>query len=84
MGSLRYWMIFQVVLGIWLIVSPFVLGFREITSMSLNDMILGAIVAILGLVVAFIGLPKIRHLEKVCRKENNLTSLPFLHNGRRP
>ena len=64
MGSLRYWMIFQVVLGIWLIVSPFVLGYREITSMSLNDMILGAIVAILGLVMAFIGLPAMKHAEK--------------------
>jgi hypothetical protein len=64
MGSLRYWMVFQVVLGIWLIVSPFALGFREITSMALNDIVLGAIVAILGLLVAFIGLPEWRHSEK--------------------
>ena len=64
MGSLRYWMIFQVVLGIWLIVSPFALGFREIRSMALNDIILGTIVAILGLLVAFIGLPEWRHSEK--------------------
>ena len=64
MGSLRYWMIFQVVLGIWLIISPFALGFREISSMTVNDVILGAIVAILGLVVAFTGLPPIGHVEK--------------------
>ncbi len=64
MGSLRYWMIFQVVLGIWLIVSPFALGFREISSMTINDVILGAIVAILGLVVAFIGVPPIGHAER--------------------
>ncbi len=64
MGSLRYWMIFQVVLGIWLIISPFALGFREVTSMTINDVILGAIVAILGLTVALTGLPKVRHLEK--------------------
>jgi hypothetical protein len=64
MGSLRYWMIFQVVLGIWLIVSPFVLGFREITKMTINDMILGGIVVILGVGVALTGLPKIRPLEK--------------------
>ncbi len=64
MGSLRYWMIFQVVLGIWLIISPFALGFREITSMTVNDVILGVIVAILGLVVAFVGLPPMRHLGK--------------------
>jgi hypothetical protein len=65
MGSLRYWMIFQVVLGIWLIVSPFVLGFRELTNMTINDIILGAIVAILGFWVALTGTPKIRPLEKV-------------------
>jgi len=64
MGSLRYWMIFQVGLGIWLIVSPFALGYRELTSMTLNDVILGVIVAILGLVVAFVGLPPMRHVEK--------------------
>ena len=64
MGSLRYWMIFQVVLGIWLIISPFALGFREISSMTVNDVILGAIVTILGLVVSFTGLPPIGHVEK--------------------
>ena len=64
MGSLRYWMIFQVVLGIWLIVSPFALGFRELTSMTVNDMILGAFVVILGLAVALTGLPRVRHLAK--------------------
>ncbi len=64
MGSLRYWMIFQVVVGIWLAVSPFALGYREITSMTINDFILGAVVAILGLVFAFTGLPEVRHPEK--------------------
>ncbi len=65
MGSLRYWMILQIVLGIWLVVSPFVLGFREITSMTMNDMVLGVIVVILGLVVALTGSPKVRHSEKI-------------------
>ena len=64
MGSLRYWMIFQVVLGIWLIISPFALGFREITSMTINDIILGVIVAILGLIMALTGLTPIGHVEK--------------------
>jgi hypothetical protein len=64
MASLRYWMIFQILLGIWLIVSPFALGFREITSMTVNDVILGAIVGILGLVVAITGLPEAGHAEK--------------------
>ena len=57
-------MIFQVLVGIWLAASPFALGYRGITSLTLNDFILGAIVAILGLVVAFTGLPQIRRLEK--------------------
>jgi len=64
MGSFRYWMIFQVVLGIWLIISPFALGFREVTSMTINDLIMGAIVTILGLTVALTGLPRVRHLGK--------------------
>ncbi len=64
MGSLRYWMILQIVLGAWLVVSPFVLGFRGITSMTMNDIILGAIVVILGLMVALTGSPEVRHLEK--------------------
>jgi hypothetical protein len=32
--------------------------------MTVNDVILGAIVAILGLVVSITGLPEIRHPEK--------------------
>ena len=64
MGSLRYWMMFQVVLGIWLIISPFALGFREVASMTINDLILGAIVTILGLAVALTGLPRVRHFAK--------------------
>jgi len=64
MESLRYWMIFQVVVGIWLIVSPFALGFREVTSMTINDLILGAVVTILGLAVALTGLPRVRHFAK--------------------
>jgi hypothetical protein len=64
MGSLRYWMIFQVLVGVWLAVSPFALGYREITSMTINDMLLGAIVVILGLVVGLTVPPKIRPLER--------------------
>ncbi len=64
MGSLRYWMIFQTVLGIWLVISPFVLGYREMTSMSINNIIVGAIFAILGLVVSFVGLPGMGQPEK--------------------
>jgi hypothetical protein len=64
MGSLGYWMIFQVVLGIWLIISPFALGFREVTGMAINDVIVGAVVAILGLAIALASLPRVGHFEK--------------------
>jgi hypothetical protein len=64
MGSLRYLMIFQVLVGVWLAASPFALGYREMTTLTLNDLILGAVVAILGLVVALTSLPQGRHLEK--------------------
>ncbi len=64
MGSLRYWMIFQVVVGIWLAASPYFLGYREISTMTLNNIIVGGIMAILGLVFAFAGLSEIRHPEK--------------------
>jgi multisubunit Na+/H+ antiporter MnhE subunit len=64
MTNLRYWMVFQILLGIWLIISPLALGFREINSMTVNDVILGAVVAILGLVVSITDLPEIRHPEK--------------------
>jgi hypothetical protein len=58
-------MVFQVLVGIWLVLSPFALGYRQITSMTINDMILGAVVVILGLTVALTGLPKIiRHYGK--------------------
>ena len=65
MKALRYWMFFQVLLGIWLFVSPYALGYREVTGMTVNDMILGVLVVILGLVGAFGGeLPEIGHAER--------------------
>ena len=38
--------------------------YREITSMSTNNKIVGAVMAILGLLVALVGLPGIRRPEK--------------------
>ena len=67
MKSLYYWMVFQVLVGIWLAVSPYVLNFlghEEIRTMTLNDLIFGAVVVILGIGVAYSGLPVLRHEEK--------------------
>ena len=48
MKSLFYsWMVFQILVGIWMFISPFVFGFGE-THFATNNMILGAIVVILG------------------------------------
>jgi hypothetical protein len=65
MKALRYWMFFQVLLGIWLFVSPYALGYGEFSRMTANDMILGALVVILGLIGAFAGeWPAMHHAEK--------------------
>ncbi len=67
MKSWRYLMIFQVLLGIWLMVSPFVLGYRQLTRVTLNDLFLGFVVALLGLIMAFIAIPPDRQREKSIR-----------------
>ena len=41
-------MMFQVLIGIWLFISPFVMGFREMTDVAINSMVFGFIVVILG------------------------------------
>ncbi len=49
MKSLFYsWMVFQMLVGIWMFISPFVSGFGE-THFATNNMIFGAIVVLLGL-----------------------------------
>jgi len=48
MKSLFYsWMVFQMLVGIWLFISPFVFGYGE-THFATNNMIFGAIVVVLG------------------------------------
>lgn len=49
MKSPRCWLTLQVVMGIWLIICPFALGFWKITGMTINDVIVGVIVVILGI-----------------------------------
>ncbi len=53
MKSLFYsWMVFQLLVGIWMFISPFVFGFRD-THFATNNMIFGAIVVILGVGTVF-------------------------------
>lgn len=59
-------MIFQILVGIWLMISPFLLGAREITGVITNNVTFGVIVLILGIWIAYNQkiLPGIEHNEK--------------------
>jgi hypothetical protein len=45
-------MVFQMIAGIWVFISPFVLGYRD-TILAVSNMIFGAIVVILGVGTTF-------------------------------
>jgi len=74
MRSLIYWMILQILIGIWLFISPFLMGFRELTRVAVNNMVFGAIVVILGIGVSLYesyhqeeslsGMEPMEHAEK--------------------
>ncbi len=64
MKSLFYsWMVFQMLVGIWIFISPFVFGFGE-THMAINNMIFGAIVVVLGVGSVFYELYHKERLER--------------------
>ncbi len=65
MKSLFYsWMVFQIFVGIWMFISPFVFGFGE-THFATNNMIFGAIVVILGVGSIFYEL---YHKERLAKE----------------
>ena len=64
MKYIFYLMIFQVLVGIWLIISPYVLGFHWGTGMTIDNLVFGAIVVILGIGAAFASSPVMRHDEE--------------------
>jgi hypothetical protein len=57
------WMVFQVLVGIWLVISPYVLGFKETMNASINSMIFGAVVILIGLGMSIFN-------ENVCGVEH--------------
>ncbi len=64
MKSLFYsWTIFQILVGIWMFISPFVFGYGE-THFATNNMIFGAIVVILGVGTIFYEVYHKERLEK--------------------
>ena len=52
MKKIIYGMTFQMAIGVWLFISPFVLGYGEESGVAINNMLLGAIVALFGLGVS--------------------------------
>ena len=46
-GLFYPWMAFQILMGVWLFISPFVLGFPG-TNLAINDMLFGSVVVMLG------------------------------------
>ena len=43
------WMIFQILVGIWLLISPYILGFRDSTRATVDSMVFGAVVILIAL-----------------------------------
>jgi len=66
MRIMNYWGIFQALLGIWLFVSPFAIGFEQLTPLALNSMIIGGVVAVTGLGAFFF---EFYHREGICKLE---------------
>ncbi len=64
MKCLSYsWTIFQILVGIWMFISPFVPGYGK-THFATNNMIFGAIVVILGVGTIFYELYHKERSEK--------------------
>ena len=72
MKSIFYsWMVFQMLVGIWMFISPFIFRFGE-THMAINNMIFGAIVVILGVGTIFY---EVYHKERFERESSQSPSL---------
>ncbi len=57
------WMVFQILVGIWLLISPFVLGFSGARSADVNSIIFGIVVILIALGMSFFS-------ERVCGVEH--------------
>ena len=64
MRIMNYWAVFQTILGIWLFISPFAIGFQELTPVALNAMIVGGVIAVTGL-GAFLF--EVYHRTSICK-----------------
>jgi hypothetical protein len=64
-GLFYSWMIFQILVGIWLFISPSVLGGGRGAFISTSNMIFGAIVVILAVGCIFYEMYHRERLERV-------------------
>ncbi len=58
------WMVFQILVGIWLLISPFVLGFSETRGPDVNSIIFGIVVILIALGMSFFS-------DRVCGAEHS-------------
>ncbi len=57
------WMIFQILVGIWLFISPYVLDFRDNSSASIDCMVFGIVVILVAVGISLFN-------EQVCTLEH--------------
>jgi hypothetical protein len=56
MKKVIYWVVLQILIGFWLIISPHVLGHAgAMSSLDISNVILGATIAFIGIVLAFLS-----------------------------
>jgi len=49
MKGVSYGMFFQMFIGCWLVISPFVMGYQEMRGLTASNMFLGGVLVIIGL-----------------------------------
>ncbi len=64
MKSLGYWAACQLIVGVWLLFSPFLFGFTGMKAATFSDMMVGSLVVILGLAVSLFALYDGKDLER--------------------
>ncbi len=64
---LKGWMVFQILVGIWLLISPFVLGFSGTRSADVNSIIFGIVVILIGVGMSLFS-------DRVCEQERPFKS----------
>ena len=51
MKTILLLMLFQMILGFWVIFSPFAVGFYQETAVALSDIVFGSVLVVMGLAI---------------------------------